>query len=380
MKNFTLHIPTRLIFGRGAIASIGTEIARDGHKFVLMIAGGGSIKRTGVYEQVVESLRNNDRRWEECWGVQPNPTLSKVREMIAQARRLGVDAVLAVGGGSVIDSAKAVAAGYYVDDVWELFEKDEPVNRALPVYTVLTLSAAGSEMNPYAVITNEAEKKKWAIGGPALYPKASVVDPSVQVHLPWKQTVNGAVDSLSHIMEHYFLGGGETTLAYDESLMRTIVQVTDRLQQAPTDYDARASLAWASTLALNGISGAGLGDGDWTTHALEHGLSGAHPEIAHGEGLAVLFPAWILYCQDANPALFARWAKAVWGAASVQDGVSAYRAKLRSWGAPITLKELGIKREELKELAELAWGVGNHGVVKPLEPEDFLRILELAFE
>jgi len=380
MKNFTFHNPTRLIFGTGTIGLIGEEIARNGHKLVLLIAGGGSIKKTGVYDQVVESLRKADRRWEECWGVQPNPVLSKVREMIQQARRLGVDAILAVGGGSVIDSAKAVAAGYYVDDVWQLFERDEPVTRALPLYTVLTLSATGTEMNCYAVVTNEAEKKKWAIGGPALYPRVSVVDPSVQVHLPWKQTVNGAVDSISHILEHYFLGGGETTLALDESLLRTIVQVTDRLQQNPSDYEARASLAWASTLALNGISGAGLGDGDWTTHALEHGLSGAHPEIAHAEGLAVLFPAWILYCQDANPPLFQRWARNVWGASTVEAAVEAYRNKLRSWQAPVTLKELGIQKQELKEIAQLAYDVGNHGVVKRLELADFERILESAYE
>jgi len=299
MRNFEFHNPTKLVFGKDTIRQIGEEIRRRGHHYVLMIAGGGSIKRNGVYDAVVRSLNRAGIRWDECWGVQPNPVLSKVEEMAGVAKKAGVDAVLGVGGGSVLDSAKAVAAGYYVDDVWSLFEKKEPVARALPIYSVLTLSAAGSEMNGYAVITKEDEKKKWPIGGPALFPQVSVVDPSVQSTLPWEQTVNGAVDTISHIQELYFPGrDAETTLALDESLMRTVVRVTDRLREEPGDYAARASLAWASTMALNGAAGAGLGDGDWATHALEHGLSGVHPEIAHGTGLGILFPAWILYCQD----------------------------------------------------------------------------------
>lgn len=382
MRNFEFHNPTKLVFGKDTIRQIGEEIRRRGHHYVLMIAGGGSIKRNGVYDAVVRSLNRAGIRWDECWGVQPNPVLSKVEEMVSAAKKAGVDAVLGVGGGSVLDSAKAVAAGYYVEeDVWSLFEKKEPVTRALPVYGVLTLSAAGSEMNGYAVITKADENKKWPIGGPALFPQVSIVDPSVQATLPWEQTVNGAIDTISHIQELYFPGrDAETTLALDESLMRTVVRVTDRLREDPGDYAARASLAWASTMALNGAAGAGLGDGDWATHAMEHGLSGVHPEVAHGTGLGVIFPAWILYCQEANPETFRRWARNVWGKDSVEQGVAAFRAKLAEWGAPTSLKQLGVAESEIDTIAETAYTSGMRGSLKQLSLDDFKRILRSAWD
>ncbi len=301
--------------------------------------------------------------------------------MVALARESGAEAIVALGGGSVIDSAKVVAAGVHTEDVWRIFETHTPVTNALPLYTVLTLSATGTEMNQFAVLTNEAEKKKWAISGPALYPRTSIIDPSVQQSLPWNQTVNGAIDAISHTMEFYFLDGGcETTLALDESLLRTIVKVTDRLQKDPADYDARASLAWAATVALNGISGAGIGAGDWATHGLEHGLSAVAPSVAHGAGLGVLFPAWILYCQEANPEHFRRWAGNVWEADSVEEGVARYRAKIRSWGGAVTLKELGIVREQLDEIATNAHAVGIPGTVKELTLADLRAILESCYQ
>ncbi len=370
-----------MIFGRNTIERIGGEIHRDGHNLVMLIAGGGSIKNNGVYDTVTASLQRERIRWIECWGVQPNPTLEKTREIIREASRRGVDAILAVGGGSVLDTAKTVAAGVCVRDIWILFEQREVVTRALPVYAVLTLSATGSEMNSYAVITNEEEKKKWPLGGPALYPRISIVDPSVQASLPWAQTVNGAIDAISHTQEFYFQGGDcESTLALDESVMRTVVTVTDRLQKDPQDYEARASLAWASTLALNGLSGAGIGNGDFATHGLEHGLSAVYPEVAHGAGLGVLFPAWILYCQDANPTIFRRWAKNVWDQDSVENGVAAYRARIQAWGGATTLKELGVEKGRLQETAASGFGTGMTGSVKQLTRADLMKILENAYE
>ena len=236
-----------------------------------------------------------------------------------------------------------------------------------------------SEMNRYAVITNEDQNKKWNIAGPALYPKVSIVDPSVQITLPWNQTVNGALDAMSHVMEYYFMGGrSETTLALDESLFRTIVKVTDELKSRPDDYESRANLAWAATLALNGISGAGQGGGDWASHGIEHAISALNPEVAHGAGLGVVFPAWITYCQDADPELFKRWAGNVWGEENTENGVSAMKGKIREWGSPTTLAELGVKRSQIREIAVNAVEFGLTGVLKQLTEDDIVDLLSLA--
>lgn len=380
VENFDFHVPTKLIFGRDTVPRIGAELARDRVKKVLLIAGGGSIKKNGVYERTVRSLEEAGIERLEVWGVRPNPVLSKVREMIDLARQSKIKAVLAVGGGSVIDSAKAVAAGICMgEDVWRLFEKKEPVTQALPIYSVLTISATGTEMDPYAVVTNEEEKKKWNIAGPALYPRVSILDPSVQATLPWDETVNGALDALSHIMEQYFMGGdSETTLALNESLSRSIIRMTDRLQSDPKNYEARANLAWAATLALNGISQAGQGTGDWATHGMEHGLSALYPEIAHGAGLGVLFPAWIHYCQNVDTGLFRRWAQNIWDADSVENGIRAMRGKIKSWGHPTALSELGVPESRIREIARNTVLYGMTGNAKTLTEEDIVHILKLA--
>ena len=380
MQNFDFFNPTKLIFGKDTITRIGEEIKLNGHKKVFMIAGGGSIKKNGVYEQVIKSLKDTGIEWVVAWGVRANPVLSKVNEMIEGVKQFGCDSVLSVGGGSVIDSGKSVAAGYYVDNVWKLFESAEPVMEALPHYTVLTISATGTEMNLAAVLTNEVEKKKWAMLGPALYPKVSILDPSVQASLPWNQTVNGAVDALSHIMEYYFVGGlSETTLALNESLSRTIIAMTDRLHDNPGDYESRANLAWAATLAFNGISGAGQGMGDWGVHGIEHSLSALYPDIAHGSGLGVIFPAWISCCSDENPELFKRWAKNIWGADDIKSGIRAMRSKISSWGGSTTLDELGVDENQIGAVAAKTIESGFTGwAVKSMSDNDIRHILNSA--
>lgn len=380
MEDFVLYNPTRLIFGKGMIENIGQEIKSFGFKKILLLAGGGSIKENGVYFRVTGSLSRSGISWKECWGIRSNPVLSKVKEIIALAKEEKVQALLAVGGGSVIDSAKSAAAGIYVPDVWRLYEDKSAVNMAMPLFTVLTISATGSEMNSYAVLTNEREGKKWNISGPALYPKVSIVDPSVQFSLPWPQTVNGAIDALSHIMEFYFIGGdSETTLALDESLFKTIIALTDAVRLAPDDYNLRANFAWAATLALNGISGAGQGGGDWASHGIEHAISAVNPDIAHGAGLGVVFPAWIAYCRDINPEIFSRWARNIWGTQDINRAVLAMKEKLKSWGFPVTLRELGVAENQIKLIAELAYNGGLRGTVKPLDKKDILNILLSAF-
>ena len=301
MENFSFHIPTRLEFGRGVFGKVGAELRGAGIKKVLLLAGGGSIRANGVYDEVTKSLREAGVKCVEVWGVKPNPVISKVDEAVGVAKRDKAQAILSVGGGSVLDSAKAAAAGVYLPKAWDAFEGREIV-KALPIYAVLTLSATGSEMNQFAVVTNADEKKKWAIAAPALFPRVSFLDPAAQASLPWRQTACGAVDALSHIMEYYSVGRRQdTAISVNTALSCAVIRAADTLKETPGDYAARANLAWAATLALNGISGAMLDGGEWSTHTMEHAVSALHPTVAHAEGLGVLFPAWYTLCQLCQP-------------------------------------------------------------------------------
>jgi len=379
MYEFVFYNPTRIVFGEGSIKETGPVIRDYGNKKVAMIAGGGSIKKNGVYDQVTASLEKNGIDRIECWGVRPNPVLSTVREMIRSAKENDIDAVLAVGGGSVIDTAKSVAAGVFMDDIWDAYENGAEITRALPVYTVLTLSAAGSEMDQFAVLTNEDKKRKWNIISEYIYPRVSIIDPAVQVSLPWHQTVNGAIDALSHIMEFYFMGEDqETTMAVDEALMRTIIGTVDKLKKDPSDHVLRADLAWACTLALNGISGAGMRGGDWASHWIEHGLSALYPDIAHGAGLSIIFPAWIKNLNKKNTRTFERWARNIWGAGDVESGISAMKDKYVSWGSPVYLKDVGIKEQDLCSIVDKVLEAGKPGGVKELGRDDLTDILQTA--
>lgn len=379
MEGFKFHNPTRIIFGKNRIVLIGSLLKEYGYHRVLFLAGQGSIKKNGVYQKVAGSLKKAGIEWVELWGVKPNPVLSKVYEGIELARKEKVEAILAVGGGSVIDSAKAIAGGFYLKDIWEAFEGKVKIQQALPIFTVLTLSATASEMNQWAVVTKSEEKKKWAIGAEVLFPVASIIDPLVQMSLPWNQTVNGAIDALSHIMENYFVGKDqETSLAIEEALMRTIILETDRLQANSNDYNARANLVWAITMAHNGISAVGLKGGDWSAHRIEHGISAEHPEIAHGAGLAVVFPAWIQYMEKYNQKTFLRWAKKIWNARTIETAVKKMKTKYSKWGAPISLRQLGISEAEIKAIAQNAYQIGSLGLIKKLTLKDIEKILKLA--
>jgi alcohol dehydrogenase YqhD (iron-dependent ADH family) len=379
MDNFVFHNPVRIIFGKETVGQVGGVIKEAGVKRVLLVAGGGSIKKNGVYDSVARSLKEAGLAWVEAWGVRPNPTLAKAREIIDLAKAEQVDAVLAVGGGSVIDTGKSVAAGVFLPDIWAAFARQVEVTRALPLFVVLTMSGTGSEMDQMAVLTHEDEVKKWVLRSPALFPAASIIDPTVQYSLPWHQTVNGAIDALTHVMEFYFLGTWEeTTLALDEALMRTIIDMTRRLQQDPGSYEARANLAWAASLALNGLTGVGLREGDFASHRLETAMSAVFPEIAHGAGLGVLFPAWILYMQGHNPATFARWAKNIWQADSVEEAVARMRSTFQGWDAPVTLEELGVQEADIPAIVAAARKVGVLGKLKELTDADLEAILRLA--
>jgi len=385
VENFVFHNPTKLIFGKGTISKIGEEIKSFGIKKVLMLYGGGSIKRNGVYDQVVDSLKRNGIEWVEVSGVKPNPVLSKVHEAIEVCRRENVEAVLGVGGGSVIDSAKAIAAGVlYEGDIWDAFAGKYRIEKALPVFAVLTISATGTEMNGNAVITNEETQEKWAISAKCLYPKVSIIDPHVQSSLLKQQTVYSAVDAIAHTLEYYFDGSdSDIQNQISESIIRSIMNSTETLIDNPADYEARANLAWCATIALNGLTAAGRKGGDWSCHRIEHSLSALY-DIAHGAGLAIVFPAWIRYVYGQKPQQFERFAKHVFsidavGEEAILKGIDAFKAWLKKVGAPVSLRDVGIPADDIDRIVENVMKQGpSFGVLKRLGKEDVKQILLIA--
>ena len=385
MNRFDFYNPTRLVFGKGSIRNLGKYIAEYGNKKVLLLYGKGSIMNNGVYDQVVTSLKKNGIEYVEMSGVKPNPVLSKVRETVALMKEEQVDAIVAVGGGSVLDTSKISAASFYYEgDPWDFYEGKVKPERALPIYGVLTISATGSEMNSGGVITNEEEKKKWGWGSKVTFPRLSIVDPSVQMSLPVNQTVNGAVDTLSHVLEAYF-GGTKNTLMQDElseGIMRTAMECVRVLIKDPNDYEARANLAWAATLALNGINSLGRA-GDWASHGIEHSLS-AYYDIAHGEGLSIVFPAWMKFVYKHDVEKFARFGEKIFGIKEATEeesavkAIEAFKDFLREIGAPVSLSEKNITEEKLEIMAKNALMRGPLGSLVKLDSKDVLEILKLA--
>lgn len=379
MNNFTFYNPTKIIFGRDKINEIGPELKSANIKRVLLLAGKGSIKSNGLYQKILESLKDKQIDLFEMWGVQANPTLEKVNEAIKFARDNQVDAILAVGGGSVIDSAKAVAVGYYLDELWPFMQGKVKATEALPIYTILTISATGSEMNSGFVITNTQTKQKWGGGSPLLFPKVSIIDPSVQFSLPWNQTVNGGLDAIAHIFEYYFVNPEAiATKEIDKALVKTIIAMVDRLSKDPQDYTARANLAWSATLALNGISGVAMDGGDWACHIIEHALSALYPKIAHGAGLGVIFPAWIEYMVFKYPDKFKDWYE-IWGQDNNIAALISMRNKIREWGSPISLRDLCIHKDDLSIIADKIMEFPAIGRFSKFSREDIEAILILAY-
>ncbi len=389
VKNFVFHNPTKILFGKDTVGKIGDEIASFGVKRVLFVYGGGSIKRNGVYDAVVESLGQAGVEYVEFPGIKPNPVLSKVYDGIEAARREGVGGVLAVGGGSVIDSSKAIGAGALYDgDVWDFFSGKAFAKESLPIFVVLTISATGSEMNGNAVITHDDTLAKRPFRSPAVYPKVSVIDPSVQFSLPREQTVYGAIDAMTHVFEFYFscpeVG---VTDRINEGLVKTIMDSAEKLVEDPGDYYHRANLAWSATLALNGISGAGTGGGDWSTHRIEHALSAVY-DIAHGAGLAIVFPAWLRYVAEHSPPHVSAEVKnkiLMFGKEVFSMQGSSYVGvieRLKKWysdmGAPVYLEDAGISPDEIDTLATNPSIPYPLGSVKKLDVEDVRNILRLA--
>ncbi len=363
MQNFMFWNPTRIVFGEGTIAQVGDETRAFGKK-ALLVSGRSSIKTSGIYDVVSNSLRDTGIEVVEFSGVQSNPVLSHLRQGIALAKREQVEVVIAVGGGSVIDEAKAIAAGAKTDrDIWEFFlESTTSLQEALPVVTVLTLAATGSEMNPAAVITNEATRQKFNIRTPAIFPKVSILDPTATYTVPKTYTAYGAIDAISHVLEGYCTGTDSWTPIQDrlvEGLIQAIMESTERILKTPDDYQGRATMMWAAALALNGLPVAGIGGYGFPNHMIEHSLSAIY-NIPHGAGLSIVMPGWMTYASRKSPAKFAQFAERVFGIhetspeASAAKGIDALKAWFEKLGAPTSLSAGNIPETDIDMIAENA--------------------------
>ena len=386
MRDFTYVIPTRILFGKNQVQNLGGELASLGKK-ILLVYGTGSVKKTGVYDSVVGLLQRSSVSFYELSGVQPNPRVSSVRDGISLCRTHQIDGILAVGGGSVIDCAKTIATGFFYDgDPWELFLRgDSSIQKALPLGTVLTVAGTGSEMNGNAVISNEETKQKLAIHHDVLRPRFSILDPSLTFTVTREQTAAGVVDIFSHVLEQYFSPTREAFVQsrLAEGLLLTIRKYGPIAMEEPTNYEARAQVMWASSLALNGLLSYGR-IADWATHGIEHAVSAVY-DVTHGVGLAVLTPYWMDYVLDKETVgTFVDYAQNVWQIPNgdefsvAKEGIEKTRGFFTSLGMPRTLHEIGVQQGSLKELAEKTISSHTIGRFKKLDTKDVLRILQNA--
>lgn len=387
MNNFVFFPATKYVFGRGVENKVADELKAFGMKKPLIVYGKGSVIRSGLLDRVRKSLDEAGIPYAELGDVQPNPVDSKVYEGIELANKEGIDSVLAVGGGSSIDTAKAIAAAMLYDgDFWDFYCGKAKVKKALPVGVVLTIPAAGSEGSGNTVITKLDGMHKLGMGSDALRPKFSLMNPELTFTLPPYQTAAGITDMLAHIMERYFTNteNVEITDRVAEGVMKAIINEAPKVIANPEDYDARANIMWSGTLAHNGVCSGGREE-DWSTHALEHELSAVYG-VTHGAGLAVMFPAWMTYAMKSNPKKLAQFARRVFDIEEEDDsmatskGIESLKKFLHSIGMPINMKELGVDNPDCKLLAEKV--VENKGEVFgnyiKIDKETARKIYEIA--
>ncbi len=386
MLDFTFHNATKIIFGRDTEKKVGEEISKLGKK-VLFHYGGGSIKKTGIYDRVVESLKKAGVEIFELGGVKPNPRLSLVKEGIELCRKNGIDAILAVGGGSVIDSAKAIGIGVpYEGDVWDFYSKGKKVEEMLPLGVVLTIPAAGSESSGGSVITNEDGWYKRSTNSVNMRAKFAIMNPELTFTLPNYQTAVGAVDIMSHVMERYFTNvkNVDFTDRLCEATLRTMIRNTPIALKEPENYDARAEIMWAGTIAHNDLLSTGR-IGDWATHGMEHELSAIY-DIAHGGGLAIMWAPWMTYVYKHDIERFAQFAYRVWDVEpdfrnpekAALEGIKGLKEFFASLGIPVTLTDVGIPDDKFDEMAKKATEDGPLGQFVKLYKDDVKKIYELA--
>ena len=385
MYNFRFSIPTTIYFGKGQISHLD-ELKKSGDK-VLMCYGGGSIRKNGIYDTALKILSDAGLTVTELSGVEPNPKIETVRRGVELCKTQGIDMVLAIGGGSTIDCAKIVAAGAKYDgDPWDLVLDGSRIKAALPIYSVLTLSATGSEMDEFAVISDMSKNEKWGTASEHIIPAMSVLDPTYTFTVSKKQTAAGTADMMSHTFENYFnfTEGADVQANFAEGLLRVMIKYGPIALEQPDNYDARANLMWAGSNAINGLIADGCQPA-WCVHPMEHELS-AFYDITHGQGLAILTPAWMEYVlSDKTARKFADYGRHVWGLTDTDDMIAARKAiectrdfLFNKMGMPSTLKEVGITdKTNFKVMAEKA-AKGSVGSFVPLTAEDIEKIYEAA--
>lgn len=354
MDHFSFYNPTRIEFGADKEQQIGSILAANGIKKVLLTYGSDRIKRDGLFARVSTSLADQGIEFVEFGGIVSNPVISKVREAIKLARDHRVEAILSVGGGSVLDSSKSIAAGtLYQGDVWDLFVGQGQIDAALPVFSILTLAATGSEMNSGAVVTNEETKEKFAINSVHTFPKVSIVNPALMQTVSRDYLVYSAADIIAHSIEGYFTAKVQPKIQSRlvESVIATVLETTELLLANPADYHARAEFAWAATLALNGLTYAGTSGFGYPNHMIEHSLSALF-NVPHGAGLSVVMPAWMKWYHRQNPQQFQRFAQQLFGVQTAEAGIAALESWFDTIGTPTRLSQLGITQADLPAILD----------------------------
>jgi NADP-dependent alcohol dehydrogenase len=383
MQNFTFSNPTKIVFGEGQIKELANLIPANAR--ILVTYGGGSIKKNGVYEQVTKALEG--KTWFEFSGIEPNPhyeTLMKAVELIKQEK---IDFLLPVGGGSVIDGTKLIAAAVnFEGEPWDIMAKQQPFFSALPIGCVLTLPATGTESNGNAVITKAATQEKLSFGSPLVYPQFAILDPTATYSLPPRQIANGAVDAFVHTMEQYLTYPVDAKVQdrFAEGLLMTLIEEGPRSLKEPTNYAVRANVMWAATMALNGLIGVGVPQ-DWATHMIGHELTAMHG-LDHAQTLAVVLPALMHHQRDKKRAKLLQYGRRVWNLdhtdedALIDAAIAATRGFFEEMGTPTTLSGYGVGRESIPKLVDMLvkhglLALGEHGAITP---EASREILELA--
>lgn len=389
MQDFWFHNPTKVVFGRNKVEQIGEETKTYGHR-VLLVYGRESIHRSGLHKRMQGILERAGLTVLEHGGVKANPVLSHVRQGIKACRDNNIEVVLGVGGGSVIDAAKAIAAGTLLEtDIWELFRNGQKPANALPVFTVLTIAGTGSEMNGGVIITNEETRQKFSLGAPCLYPKVSILDPTLTFSVSKEQTACGLADAFSHIVEPYFNGSETSTVVQDalaEGLMQALIEISGRLLGNLRDYHARADMMWASTIAFNGLLGAGRGSIAYENHFIAHSLGGLF-DVPHGAAISVIMPQWMSVKSkwEANLKKLSRFSEVVMGVRGatgdkemVAQGIVRLRDWLASMGCPTRLYDLGIKRKDLPAIVSNVVPFIKPGAPGGYDEASIIEILELC--
>ncbi|MDR0645587.1 MAG: iron-containing alcohol dehydrogenase [Elusimicrobiota bacterium] len=389
MNNFDFHSPTRIIFGRGTQKEVGGYVKKYASK-ILLHYGGGSIKKSGLYEEITASLKAAGVDFEELDGVVPNPRVGLVREGVKICREKGIEFILAVGGGSVIDSAKAIALGVpYEGDVWDFFTGKAKPLRALRVAAVLTIPAAGSESSLSAVISDEETQMKLGCKTNLIRPVFSILNPEFCFTLPPEQASYGVCDMTAHIFERYFsnVPNTELTDGLCEAALKTIINNALKVLKNNRDYNAWAEIMFAGNLAHNGLLGMGRQE-DWASHAIEHALSAVY-DIAHGQGLAIVFPAWMKYVYKQNIPLFAQFAANVWGEKEndlndkelcALKGIERTEEFFKSINLPTRLGQINVKKEDIPLMAKKVTSFGPVGFFKKLDYDNVVAIYNLAYQ